>query len=105
MPSAIAYELARLNTEIEQLKAEKARLETENDRLRELLAAKHASLLAGEALAVVPGRCDGLRPGGAVAPRSTAGGTPGAQTTGAPSMSSLVVATPGGTAPPLPADP
>jgi cell shape-determining protein MreC len=56
VPSSIAYELARLNTDIEQLKAEKAQLEAENDRLRELLAAKHESLLAGEAFAVVPGR-------------------------------------------------
>ena len=56
MPSAIAYEFARLNTEIEQLKTEKAQLEAENDRLRELLSAKHESLLAGEAFAVAPGR-------------------------------------------------
>ena len=56
MPSSIAYELARLNTEIEQLKAEKARLEAENDRLRDLLAAEHESLLAREAFAAVAGR-------------------------------------------------
>jgi hypothetical protein len=53
VPSSIAYEFARLNTEIERLEAEKARLEAENDRLRDLLAAKDESVLAREAFAVV----------------------------------------------------